>query len=148
MWNRSKDRNRQSGFSFPDLPPNAILIQQFGKIAQVDRNELERAQWFWKKRPCRRAGRRAGLHLRETSIIHCVLVFIVFSLDLIYASHSEACYALIIAMFILAVIVVTGVMDLSRYARWKADLLQGDYSTRSHYWQVDGTIGPLALPAA
>jgi hypothetical protein len=53
MWNRSKDRNRQVGFSFPDLPPDEILIQQFVKIAQVDRNELERAQWFWKKRPSR-----------------------------------------------------------------------------------------------
>jgi hypothetical protein len=51
MWNRSKDRARQSGFSFPDLPPDKILLQHFGKIARVDRNELERAEWFWKKRP-------------------------------------------------------------------------------------------------
>jgi hypothetical protein len=114
MWNRSKNRNRQVGFSFPDLPPDEILIQQFVKIAQVDRNELERAQWFWKKRPSR-------LVFAEDIFVHFVLVSIVCLLNFIYASHWEPSYTLIIAISILAVIVMTGVIDLSRYSRWKAD---------------------------
>ena len=114
MWNRSKDRTRHVGFPFPDLPPDEILTQRFGKIARVDRNELERAQWFWKKRPSR-------LVFAEDIFVHFVLISIVCSLNLIYASHSESCYTLIIAISILAVIAVTCVMDLSRYSRWKAD---------------------------
>jgi hypothetical protein len=96
------------------MPPDEILIQQFGKIARVDRHALERAQWFWKKRPSR-------LVLAEGFFVHFVLVSIVVSLNLIYASHPESCYALIIATSILAVLWVVGVMDLSRYVRWKSD---------------------------
>jgi uncharacterized membrane protein len=96
------------------MPPDEIHIQQFGKIARVDRHELERAQWFWKKRPSR-------LVLADGSFVHIVLVCIVVSLNLIYASHPESCYALIIATSILAVLWVVGVMVLSRYVRWKSD---------------------------
>jgi hypothetical protein len=53
MWNPKSEREQKPYTLYPDLPPEALLVQSGGKHVTVDRDEYLRAQWFWERRPAK-----------------------------------------------------------------------------------------------
>jgi hypothetical protein len=51
MWNPLRINERQLHKLYPDLSPQDLLLQYMGKNASVNRDEFQRAQWFWGRRP-------------------------------------------------------------------------------------------------
>lgn len=114
MWNSFRERERGTGTLYPDVPPEALLIQHLGKNISVDDDELQRARWFW--------GRRPNKFILSTDRALRIVTFylLLWSTSLFNQDHAQATAVVWgVAWVALAGIAVAVFVDISRYARWK-----------------------------
>jgi hypothetical protein len=112
-----KDDNNHALDFYSDLSPEHLVLRHAGKTAQVDRAELQRARWFWERRPT------ASIYFRFREIINVVGIYIAMFLSLLGVGRpSLSCMCNLIAIGATLVLLVGGAfMDISRYNRWKSD---------------------------
>jgi hypothetical protein len=114
MWNRLPESERQLHECYPDMPPEALMVQHLRNNVCVDLDELQRAQWFWGRRP-----KKLILCLDKA-----VKAFIFYlTLWIMWISFGEqvpvADVIQCVAWIALAVMSVALLVDVSRYAQWK-----------------------------
>jgi hypothetical protein len=114
MWNPLRETERQLHTLYPDLPPEALLNQLLGKDISTDRDELQRAHWFWRRRPNK-------LILRPDKTLRIVTLCLLLWMTSMFVRQQAQVTVLIegIAWATLAAIAVAVFVDIHRYAQWK-----------------------------
>jgi hypothetical protein len=114
MWNPKSEGERKPCTLYPDLPPEALLVQSGGKNVTVDRDEYLRAQWFWERRP-------AKLILSPHKAWRMVTLFLVLWIASMFVPQQAQATAAVhgLAWTALAMLGVAVFVDISRYAQWK-----------------------------
>jgi hypothetical protein len=115
MWNPLRVNERQLHELYPDLPPQDLL-QHMGKNVSVNRDEFQRAQWFWGRRPNK-------LILSVDKFIWVGIFYVLLLFTSMVVQNQALAIDLIqgVAWIALAAIAVAVFVDISRYARWKWD---------------------------
>jgi hypothetical protein len=111
MWRRSLGNGGQIEKLFEDLPPSALVSQEMNQEVVLDFDELQRAKWFWERRP-------NGLPCIQNAlwVLLLCLAFYIVAIHQIVAGFFNG--ALLSAFC--ATLVVT-LAHLCRYARWKLE---------------------------
>jgi hypothetical protein len=114
MWRRLRERERELDGLDPDVPPEALLLQNTRKNACVNCDEFRRAQWFWERRPSK-------LVLSpDKAVPISTLYFLLFITSMIVHNQSPAGDVIrSVAWIALAAIGVAVFVDITRYAQWK-----------------------------
>ena len=114
MWNPLRERERQLHTLYPDIPPEALLIQYLGKNILFDGSELQRAQWFWARRP------KKFILSADRTLWMVAFYLLLWTISIFNHDHPQATAVVWgIAWVALAVVAVAVFADISRYARWK-----------------------------
>jgi hypothetical protein len=115
MWNPLRVNERLLLKSYPDLPPQDLLLQHMGKNVSVNRDEFQRAQWFW----CR----PNKLILSLDKSIRISIFYILLLLTSMVVQNQTLATDVIqgLAWIALAAISVAVFIDIFRYAQWKWD---------------------------
>ena len=114
MWNPLRERERQLRTLYPDLAPEALLIRYLGKNISADVGELQRAEWFWGRRPKK-------LILSTDMVVRIVTFYLLLWTTAIF-NHDHAqttAVVLDVAWVALAASAVAVFVDIFRYAQWK-----------------------------
>jgi hypothetical protein len=116
MWNPLRVNERQLHKLYPDLPPQDLLLQHMGKNVSVNRDEFQRAQWFWGRRPNK-------LVLSVDKSIRIGIFYVLLLLTSMFVENQTLAIDVIkgVAWIALAAIAVAVFVDISRYAQWKWD---------------------------
>jgi hypothetical protein len=116
MWNPLKVNERLLHKSYADLPPQDLLLQHMGKNVYVNRDEFQRAQWFWGRRPNK-------LILSLDKSIRIGILYILLLLTSMVVQNQTLATDVIqgVAWIALAAIAVAVFIDIFRYAQWKWD---------------------------
>jgi hypothetical protein len=114
MWNLRKEGGQQFKTMYPDIPPGVLLARKKCNDISVDLDELQRADWFWKRRP-----KKLVLCLRKTLGI----LFFYFFLGIASMYLRDQTLAIItirsVGWVTLAATAVAVFVDIFRYAHWK-----------------------------
>jgi hypothetical protein len=96
---------------FEDLPPGALVSRETNKTVVLDFDELQRAKWFWERRP-------GGLPCvqKAVRVLLLSLAFYVVVIQHIVANPFSGA----ILSALCATLVVT-LAHLCQYARWKLE---------------------------
>ncbi len=114
MWNPLRERERRLHTLYPNMPPRALLVQHLGKKISVDGAELQRAQWFWGRRP-----RKLILSI-DRAVWIVTFYLLLWTTSLFDNGHAQATAVVwAVAWVALAAIAVAVFVDISRYAQWK-----------------------------
>jgi hypothetical protein len=116
MWNPLRINERQLHKLYPDLSPQDLLLQYMGKNASVNRDEFQRAQWFWARRP-----NKLILSMDKSIRIGIFYVLLLFTYMLVQNQTLAIDVIHNVAWIALAAIAVAVFVDISRYAQWKWD---------------------------
>jgi hypothetical protein len=110
MWRRSWGKGGQIERLFEDLPPGALVSREMNETVVLDFDELQRAKWFWERRP-------GGLPCIQNAlrVLLLCLAFYTVAIQIVADSFSGA-----ILSALCATLVVT-LAHLCRYARWKLE---------------------------
>jgi hypothetical protein len=116
MWNPLRINERQLHKLYPDLSPQDLLLQYMGKNASVNRDEFQRAQWFWGRRPNK-------LILSADKSIRIGIFYILLLFTSLLVQNQTLAIDIIqgVGWIALAAIAVAVFVDISRYAQWKWD---------------------------
>ena len=114
MWYPMSEGERKPYTLYPDLPPEALLVQSGGKHVFVDRDEYLRAQWFWERRP-------AKLILSPQKALQIAALFLLLWIVSMFVPGQAQVTAVVhaLAWVALALLGVAVFVDISRYAQWK-----------------------------
>jgi hypothetical protein len=131
MWNPLRERERQLDTLCPDMAPEALLIRYLGKNVSADGGELQRAQWFWGRRPKR-------LILSTDIAIRIVTFYLLlWTTSIFNDDHAQvAAVVLTVAWITLAASAAAVFVDIFRYAQWKweyCSAIARFYKTAYHY---------------
>jgi hypothetical protein len=113
MWNPFREGEACLRTLYPDMPPETLLVQHLGINNSVKGDELERAEWFWQRRPKKlvlardRASWIALLYLS----LWAGSVFVPRAIVVIRGIAWLAFAAIAVAVFV----------DICRYAQWKRE---------------------------
>jgi hypothetical protein len=113
MWNPFREGEHCLRTLYPDMPPETLLLQHLGINNSVKGGELQRAEWFWHRRPKKlilsrdRASWIALLYLS----LWAVSVFIPRAIVVIRGIGWLTFAAVAVAVFV----------DICRYAQWKRE---------------------------
>jgi hypothetical protein len=113
MWRRSGDNEELLQVFFEDLPPEALL-RHMNKKVLLDPDELERATWFWKRRPNRLSS--------IPNIFMALTLCLIFYILLIYFYQqitTSPFGGVILSIFFGALIVAY--VHVYQYAQWKSE---------------------------
>jgi uncharacterized membrane protein YhdT len=113
MWNPFRESEGCLRTLYPDMPPETLLIQHLGINNAVKGGELQRAEWFWHRRP------RKLILSRDKALwvallylsLWAVAAFIPRSIVVIRGIGWLALAAIAVAVFV----------DICRYAQWKRE---------------------------
>jgi len=111
MWRRSWGNGGQIERLFEDLPPGALVSREMNETVVLDFDELQRAKWFWERRP-------GGLPCIQNALrvlLLCLALYIV-AIQQIVADFFHGA----ILSVLCSVLVVT-LAHLCRYAQWKLE---------------------------
>jgi hypothetical protein len=116
MWNPLREPERKIHTLYPDMTPVDLLGRILGKSNSVDPSELQRAQWFWARRPkklilCR--GMAMGM------VMFCFLLYASWIF-----SNGQAQVTSVIVDVAWAAFAASGTAvfaDIFRYAQWKSE---------------------------
>jgi hypothetical protein len=114
MWNPLREDERQLHTLYPDIAPEALLSRFLGKNISADAGELERAQWFWVRRPKK-------LILSKDMATRIVAFYLLLWTTSMFAHGQAQVTAVIVdvAWAALAASAAAVFVDISRYAQWK-----------------------------
>jgi hypothetical protein len=116
MWNPLRVNERQLHKLYTDLPPQDLLLQHMGKNVSVNRDEFQRAQWFWGRRP-----NKLILSVDKSIRVGIFYILLLFT-SMVVQNHTLAIDVIqSVAWIALAAIAVAVFVDISRYAQWKWD---------------------------
>jgi hypothetical protein len=116
MWNPLRESERHFRRLYPDLPPNALLVQQVGQNARVDFDEFRRAQWFWERRPGKLI---LSSHSTMRFLIVCLSLWVI---SRYICDHSPAVALLREAALASPLVGIVAVFfDVLRYAHWRRE---------------------------
>jgi hypothetical protein len=111
MWKRSWENLGQTERLFEDLPPGALVSREMNESVVLDFDELQRAKWFWERRP----GRLPSIQNALRVLFLCLAFYIAMIQQIIADSFHGA-----ILSVLCATLVVT-LAHLCRYAHWKSE---------------------------
>jgi hypothetical protein len=111
MWRRSWGKEGQIEGLFEDLPPGALVSRAMNETVILDCDELQRAKWFWERRP----GGLPCIHNALRVLLLC-LAFYTLAIQQIVANSFNGA----ILSVLCATLVVT-LAHLCRYAQWKSE---------------------------
>ena len=111
MWRQSSDNDAQFPTLFEDLPPETLVSLKMNKKVAINHDELQRAKWFWKRRP----GRIPCLQ-NATMILGLCAVFYVIAFQQIIA---ETFNGIILSALCASLVVIF--THICRYAQWKSE---------------------------
>jgi hypothetical protein len=111
MWRRSWGNQGQIERLFEDLPPGALVSREMNETVILDRDELQRAKWFWERRPGGLPCIRNALRV----LLLCLVFYMVAIQQIVANSFNGA-----ILSALCATLVVT-LSHLCRYAQWKSE---------------------------
>ena len=113
MWNPFREGEDCLRTLYPDMPPETLLIHHLGINNSVKGGELQRADWFWHRRPKKLIlSRDRALWVTFLYLsLWVVSVFIPRSIDVIRGIGWLALAAITVAVFV----------DICRYAQWKGE---------------------------
>jgi hypothetical protein len=113
MWNPFREGEGSLRTLYPDMPPETLLIQHLGINNSVKGGELQRAEWFWQRRPKKLIlSRQRALWVALLYLsLWAVSVFIPRSIVVIRGVAWLALAAIAVAVFV----------DICRYAQWKRE---------------------------
>jgi hypothetical protein len=114
MWMRSSENEAQLQKLFEDLPPEALVARQMGQEVVLDNSELQRAEWFWRRRP----GKLPCLQNAFMVLVFCLAFYIV--MICFYRQITTGPLGGIILSAFFATLVVA-FLHIYRYARWKSE---------------------------
>jgi hypothetical protein len=96
---------------FEDLPPEALVSQQMNKKVVLEYDELQRAKWFWKRRPRGLSCPQNAFKILALFLAFYTIVFQQILPDPFSGSILSAlCATLVVIM-----------VHLCRYAQWKSE---------------------------
>jgi hypothetical protein len=113
MWNPFREGEGSFRTLYPDMPPETLLIQHLGINNSAKGGELQRAEWFWQRRPKKlilSRDRGAWIALLYLSL-WAVSVLIPRSMAVISGLGWLAFSAISVAVFV----------DIYNYAQWKRE---------------------------
>ena len=119
MPKRLRKHEKQVRALYLDLPPEALVVERVGVNAVVDCGEIERARWFWKKRPNRLV--LSMLKARKIAIYYGVFFVLLIAWLCLKEQPLVAALILGIVCLILSAIGLAALIDIFRYLRWKSD---------------------------
>jgi hypothetical protein len=119
MPKRSREHEKQIRALYLDLPPEALVVERVGVNAVVDCGEIERAKWFWRKRPNRLV--LSILKARKIVIYYGVLFVLLIAWLCLKEQPLVTALVLGIACLTLSAIGLAAFIDKFRYLRWKSD---------------------------
>jgi hypothetical protein len=113
MWNPFREPQGSLRTLYPDMPPETLLIQHLGINNSVKCEELQRAEWFWHRRPKKLVlSRDRGCWIALMYLSFWVLSeFIPRAIDVIRGTAWLAFAVIAVALFV----------DIYRYAQWKRE---------------------------
>ena len=114
MWNPLRERERQLHALYPDMAPEALLIRFLGQNTSADAGELQRAQWFWARRPKK-------LILSRDLAIRIVTFYLLLWASSMFTHGEPHVTAVImdVGWAALAASAAAVFVDILRYAQWK-----------------------------
>jgi hypothetical protein len=114
MWNLQREGGQQINTMYPDIPPGVLLARKTCNDVCVDMDELQRADWFWNRRP-----RKLVLSLRKASVI--LMFYFFLWITSMYAREQTLAIATIRGVAWVALAATAGAIfvDIFRYAQWK-----------------------------
>ena len=112
MWNPLREPERQLQTLYPDMAPEALLSRFLGENISADAGELQRAQWFWGRRPKK-------LILSTDMAIRIVAFYLLLWTTSIFTHGQAQATAVIVdlAWVALAASAAAVFVDISRYAQ-------------------------------
>ena len=116
MWNPLRVNERQLHKLYTDLPPQDLLLQHMGKNVSVNRDEFQRAQWFWGRRP-----NKLILSVDKSIRVGIFYILLLFTSMVVQNQTLAIDIVQAVAWIALAAIAVAVFVDISRYAQWKWD---------------------------
>jgi hypothetical protein len=111
MWRRSWENEARLQRLFEDLPPGALVSREINKEVILDYDELERAKWFWDRRP-------SGLPRIGNAFI-VLLLCLAFYLTTIQQIIADLLNGAILSA-LCATLLMTFV-HICQYAQWKSE---------------------------
>ena len=113
MWNPFGEGDGCLRTLYPDMPPETLLIQHLGINNPAKGGELQRAEWFWRRRPKK-------IILSRGRTVWILLLYL-----LLWALSVSIPQAVVViretAWLALAGIAVALFVDICRYAQWKQE---------------------------
>jgi uncharacterized membrane protein YhdT len=113
MWNPFREGESCLRTLYPDMPPETLLTQHLGINSSVKGGELQRAEWFWHRRPKK-------LILSRDKAFWVVAVYLSLWAVSAFIPRSIAVIQGI-GWFTFATIAVAVFVDICRYAQWKRE---------------------------
>jgi hypothetical protein len=111
MWRQSWDNEAQFPTLFEDLPPETLVSLKMNEKVAIDYDELQRAKWFWGRRP-----RRIPSIQNAAMVLGLCLVFYVIAMQQIVA---EAFNGVILSALCATLVVI--LTHICRYVQWKSE---------------------------
>jgi hypothetical protein len=111
MWRQSWDNDAQFPTLFEDLPPETLVSLKMNKKVAINYDELQRAKWFWARRP-----RRISCIQNAAMVLVLCAVFYVIAFQQIIA---EAFNGVILSAVCASLVVIF--THICRYAQWKSE---------------------------
>jgi hypothetical protein len=111
MWRRSWEKGAHFERLFDDLPPGALVSREMNRRVILDYDELQRAKWFWDRRP--------GGFPRIQTALSVLLLCLAFYLTTIQEIVADSLNGAILSA--LCATLVATLVHICRYAQWKAE---------------------------
>jgi hypothetical protein len=111
MWRQSWDNYAQFPTLFEDLPPESLVSQKMNKKVAINYDELQRAKWFWERRP----GRIPCIQNATIFLGLCAAFYIIAFQQII----AEVFNGIILSAFCAILVMIFA--HICRYAQWKLE---------------------------
>src|ERR1700722_14832888 len=114
MWSPLRGSEGQFHTLYPDVPPEALLVQFLGRNVSADSDELLRARWFWQRQPHK-------LILSPHKILRVITLCLLLWVTSLFV-HGQAQATNLIGIVVWVALAANGVfvfVDIIRYAQWK-----------------------------
>jgi hypothetical protein len=111
MFRRSWENDVQLERLFEDLPPGALVSREMNKQVILDYDELERAKWFWERRP-------VGLPCPQNALMVLLLCLAFYGVAIQQIVPNSLNGAILSA---LCATLVVSIGHICRYAQWKLE---------------------------
>jgi hypothetical protein len=116
MWNPLRERERQLRTLYPDMAPEALLSRFLGKNISSDAGELQRAQWFWERRP------KKLILSRDMAIWIVMFYFSLYASWILCNGQAQVTAVIVdVAWTAVAACATAAVVDIFRYTQWKLE---------------------------